>query len=196
VLEHSPIVLNPTIARFACALLLASACGGSRGPNAATPLTAAQAMLFEDGIDVLTDPKALQDNWRTDWEAETQARIKETDRAVLGHITTLRTQEDPGKAVSYHIVVAVDKTLIGEPIGNEVVLVSREGTAGYGGVAGQGDRLLRLDVIAFIKYAREDTGVVPHFHLVIPSPSVFALIDEHEKHTPGHEVKIIEHTQK
>lgn len=192
-LEHSPF----TIARFVCALLLAAACGGSRsGPSAETPLTAAQAMLFEDGIDVLTDPKALQDNWRTDWETETQALVKQSDRAVLGHITTLRTQEDPGRAVSYHIVVAIDKTLIGEPIGNEVVLVSREGTGGYGGVAERGDHLLRLDVIAFIKYAREEGAVVPHFHLVIPSPPVFALIDEHEKHTPGHEVKIIEHTQK
>lgn len=194
-LKHSPWPLS--LAGLACALLLAAACGGSRnGPNAETPLTAAQAMLFEDGIDVLTDPAKLQDNWRTDWETETRARIKESDRTVLGHITTLRTQEDPGKALSYHIVVAIDKSLIGEPIGNEVVLVSRAGTAGYGGVAEQGDHLLRLDVIAFIKYAKEDSAVVPHFHLVIPSPPVFALIDEHEKHTPGHEVKIIEHTQK
>jgi hypothetical protein len=181
---------------LACALLFA-ACGGSKqGPGAETPLNAQQAALFEDGIDVLSDPKALQDNWRTDWETETRARVKESDRAVLGHITTLRTQEDPGRAVSYHIVVAIDKTLLGEPIGNEVVLVSREGTAGYGGVAEQGDHLLRMDVIAFIKYANDGGAVVPHFHLVIPSEPVYAAIDERLKHTPGHEVKIIEHTQK
>lgn len=181
---------------LACLLSLA-ACGGSRqGPSAESPLNAQQAALFEDGIDMLSDPKALQDNWRTDWDTETRARVKEADRAVLGHITTLRTQEDPGRAVSYHIVVAIDKTLIGEPIGNEVVLVSREGSAGYGGVAEQGDRLLRLDVIAFIKYANDGGAVVPHFHLVIPSEPVYGAIDERLKHTPGHEVKIIEHTQK
>jgi hypothetical protein len=186
-----------TVLTFVCVLLLGAACGGSRqGPGADSALTAEQAALFEDGIDLLSDPKALQDNWRTDWETETQARIKQSDRAVLGHITTLRTQEDPGHAVSYHIVIAVDKTLIGEPIGNEVVLVARAGAAGYGGVAEKKDHLLRLDVIAFIKYAKEGGAVVPHFHLVIPSEPVYAAIDEHEKRSHGHEVKIIEHTQK
>jgi hypothetical protein len=192
VLDRSSILA----AGLVCASLLA-ACGGSKqGPSAESPLNAQQAALFEDGIDMLTDPKALQDNWRTDWETETRARVKQADRAVLGHITTLRTQEDPGRSVSYHIVVAIDKTLIGEPIGDEVVLVSREGTAGYGVVGAQSERLLRLDVIAFIKYANEGGVVVPHFHLVIPSEPVYGAIDERLKHTPGHEVKIIEHTQK
>ena len=177
--------------------LLAQACGGSKqatGPD--SPLNAEQVALFEDGVDMLADPNALQDTWRSDWERETRARIAQSDQIVLGDVTTVRTQEDPGQAVSYYVVMSVKKTLLGEPAGSELVLTSRESSAGYGNLGDQRDRLLRLSVVAFLKHAREGGRDVSHFHLVIPSQPLFAAIDEHTKGKgSGHEVRVITHEQ-
>ena len=143
---------------------------------------------------MLADPGALQDSWRSDWERETRERIKQSDAIALGDVTTVRTQEDPGQAVSYYVVVSVKKTLLGESVGNELVLTARESAAGYGNLADQRDRLLRMSVIAFVKYAKEGSAVVPHFHIAIPSQPLYSAIDEH-KRRGGNEVKIITHTQ-
>jgi hypothetical protein len=182
---------------LAAALVLAVAgCGGSNAgsPSPETPLNAQQVALFEDGVDMLEDPSALQDSWRSDWERETRERIAQSDAIALGDVTTVRTQEDPGQAVSYYVVISVKKTLLGEPVGSELVLTARESAAGYGNLADQRERLLRMSVIAFLKYAKEGSAVVTHFHLVIPSERVYSVIDEH-KRRGGNEVKIITHTQ-
>lgn len=181
---------------LATAVALGSACGGAKqGLSPESALTAEQATLFADGVDLLEDPNALQDTWRSDWERETQRRVSESDRIVLGTVTTVRSQEDPGQSVSYYVVISVERTLAGPEAKHELVLTSREQAAGYGGLAEQRNRLLGLRVIAFIKYAKENEAVAPHFHLAIPSKPVFAAIDQHGK-DPSHEVRVIEHTQK
>lgn len=189
-----------SISQFAFLGLLALpalGCGGSKqSTGVETPLTAQQLALFEDGVDMLADPGALQDTWRSDWEQETRARIAESDQIVLGDVTTVRTQEDPGQAVSYYVVMSVKKTLLGEPAGAELVLTSREGAAGYGNLGDQRDRLLRMSVVAFVKRAREGSTVVPHFHIVIPSQPLFAAIEEHTKRKSSkNEVRVITHKQ-
>jgi len=180
-------------AGLTCAL---AGCGGSKssGPGAEHPLTAQQAALFEDGVDMLEDPNALQDTWRTDWDQETRERIAQSDQIALGDVTTVRTQEDPGQTVSYYVVISVAKTLLGEPVGSELVLTAREGAAGYGKLGEQRDRLLRKSVVAFVKHAKEGTRVVSHFHLAMPSQPVFAAIDQYKRKS-GNEVRIITHTQ-
>ena len=179
------------------ALAFVQACGGSKqstGPD--SPLTAQQVALFEDGVDMLADPGALQDSWRSDWENETRARIAQSDQIVLGDVITVRTQEDPGQAVSYYVVISVKKTLLGEPAGSELVLASRESSAGYGNLGDQRDRLLRMSVVAFVKRAREGGTVVPHFHIAIPSQPLFSAIEERTHREDGsHEVRVITHKQ-
>lgn len=144
---------------------------------------------------MLEDPNALQDTWRSDWDQETRARISQSDRIVLGDVTTVRTQEDPGQAVSYYIVISVARTLLGEPVGSELVLTARESAVGYDKLGDERERLLRRSVVAFVKYAKEGDRVVAHFHLAMPSQPLFAAIDQHNKNT-GNEVRIITHTQK
>jgi hypothetical protein len=184
---------------LACAVALALAgggCGGSKpgGPDPEYPLTPQQAALFDDGVDMLETPEALQDTWRSDWDRETHERIAQSDQIVLGDVTTVRTQEDPGQAVSYYVVISVKRTLFGSPAGHELVLTARESAAGYGQLAEQRDRLLRKSVVAFVKYAKEGELIVPHFHLAMPSQAVFAAIEQQNKNS-GNEVRIITHTQ-
>ncbi|HMI94435.1 MAG TPA: hypothetical protein VK509_23845, partial [Polyangiales bacterium] len=144
--------------------LAGTGCGGSKagGPGAQFPLTPQQAVLFEDGVDMLADPNALQDTWRSDWDQETRERIAQSDQIVLGDVTTVRTQEDPGQAVSYYVVMSVSRTLLGEAVGSELVLTARESAAGYGKLGEQRDQLLRKSVVAFVKYAKEGERVVAH----------------------------------
>jgi hypothetical protein len=190
------VVRRARACALAAALAVATACGGSSpaGAGPEHPLTPQQAALFEDGVDMLEDPSVLQDTWRTDWERETRERIAQSDQIVLGDVTTVRTQEDPGQAVSYYIVISVDRTLLGADAGSELVLTARESATGYDKLTDERERLLRRSVIAFVKRAKEGEAVVTHFHLSMPSQPLYALIDERKKSSGG-EVRIVTHTQ-
>lgn len=180
-------------------LLLAGAmaCGGSSTLPEPGEFTPEHAQLFDDGVDLIEDPDALQGAWKSDFEIELDRRAAEADLIVSGKITTLRVEQDPEQRSTFHLLFHNAVTMKGETSESELALASREGAAGYGSVQQHGERLLERNFVAFIRYARDETGArVAHFHLSVPSPLVTQTVERRDAKDNPHRVQVIEHTQK
>lgn len=157
---------------------VASACGSS-APNVQTvsPFTAEDARFFEDGVDFVADPEALEGRWREDWTDELEGRVGLSDFVGLVTVTTMRTDTDLDRRTTYRLIATVERELLGDSE-DEVTLTIREGQAGFGTIAGNERRILNQPFMAFLKYyQREGTegpeGVDAHFHL---SPAAEAVV--------------------
>jgi hypothetical protein len=183
-----------------CALLLAAvfACGGggSRGLGSTQPLSTREHDLFDDGVDLIENPEGLSGRWKEDWDRDLNDRLASSDLVVTGTVTTLRSEVDPERRTSYHLVFDVDRALVGEPGAGEIVLISRDGDTGYGSVVQHRDHVLRRSVLAFIKYGAGPDGTsVPHFHLAAPSQVALKRIHEYNERKTPNRVVVIERAE-
>jgi len=155
---------------------LAAGCGGSYEPAVVTsPFTEEQAQVFEDGLDYVNDPTALEGRWREDWSRELQSRVSWADFIGVIHIQTLRTDTTPDHEVTYRLIGTVERSLLGEPPAEEVSLVVREGGAGFESVRNNERRVLNQNFVAFIKwYQGDNEEILPHWHL---SPGTEPVLD-------------------
>lgn len=149
---------------------LSLGCGSSTAPTRTiSPFTAEDARFFEDGVDFVADPEALEGRWREDWSEELDGRIGLADFVGLVTVTTMRTDTDLDRHTTYRLITTVERELLGDS-DEEITLTIREGEAGFGTIAGNERRILNQPFIAFLKYyQREGTegeaGVDAHFHL-------------------------------
>lgn len=182
---------------FACLLSL-GACGGAgqvvrREPL--PPLTEEQAVLFDDGVDLIEDPAALEGRWYEDWQQELERRLAEADEVVLGKVQTVRADVDPSRRTSYRVVFAVEHAYTGDP-GDELTLSANDSALGYVSVERNRERLLQRTFVAFIKRAGGEDGLeVQHFHLTPPSPPLDKRLERFEADQRPNTIKIIEHEQ-
>jgi hypothetical protein len=185
---------------FACLLSL-GACGGAeqvvrREPL--PPLTEEQAVLFDDGVDLIEDPAALEGRWYEDWQQELERRLAEADEVALGKVQTVRADVDLSRRTSYRVVFTVEHAFKGDP-GNELTLSVRDSALGYASVERNRERLLQRTFVAFIKRAGSDDGLaveVPHFHLTPPSAPLDKRLERFEADQRPNTIKIIEHEQR
>ncbi len=148
--------------------VLLLACGG--GPTSAVsgaPLTAEEELLFENGVDFVADPEALEGQWRRDWSSELDQRVRRGDLIAYVHVQTTRTDTDLDRRVTYRLFVDEGRTLVGQFPSGDLVLRAREGERGYGTVAGNERRLLNQDFVLFLKWELPEgaTDLVPRWHL-------------------------------
>ena len=187
-----------TRAVCACAFVCALACGGSE-KRVAQPgeFTTEHAALYDDGVDLIEDPDALQGKWRSDWEVELDRRLDDADLVALGKVTTLREEINPEGRATYHLLFRVDRAYRGKPRGDEISLAAREGAAGYASVQQYREHVIERMLVAFVRYAVNPTTgeVSPHFHLMPPSAAVTRGIQRYEEKQNPHRVKVIEHKQ-
>jgi hypothetical protein len=203
--RHAMAVLERAMRSFVCSVtcaaalaLVCAACGGSQS-NAIVPgaFTPEHALLFDDGVDLIEDPEALQGRWKADFDRELDQRAEEADVVVSGVVSTVRVEQDPELRSTYHLLFRVDSALKGEPQKSELQLSAREGARGYGSVVQHRDRILERPLVAFVRYAAGENGaLIPHFHLSAPSPTVTTALQRREAADNPHRVKVIEHTQK
>jgi hypothetical protein len=150
--------------------LFVSACGSTqKGPTVSSPFEPRDAQLFDDGMDLMEDPDSLHGQWRADWEGELTERIERSDAVVEGTVVAVHADSDPDKRTSYRVVLNVERVHRGEVDGKETSLVAREGALGYRSIAGNPERMLRRQFVAFIKYAEAPVRPIAHFHLTPPS---------------------------
>lgn len=149
--------------------LLVAACGGSAPPPVVvTPFTAEHEPLFENGIDMVTEPEALGGTWLETWEHELDRRVTLSDLVALVTIATLRTDTDLDRRDTYRLVARPDRVFLGENALDDegLVLSVREGEGGYGTVETNERRLLDAQFFAFVKWERDDAGALrPRWHL-------------------------------
>jgi hypothetical protein len=151
--------------------LVASCAGSVPGPTVSSPFTVRDEQLFDNGVDLMEDPDALHGQWRKDWEHELTDRLERSDAIVEGEVVAVHADENPDKRVNYRVVMNVRKVHRGQlGLGvTEVALTSREGAVGYGSIASNPQRILRLPFVAFMKYVEASGRPVAHFHMTPPS---------------------------
>lgn len=195
-LRHNP---STHLARVIAVLLLFASplgCGGTQKFPEPGEFTPEHARLFDDGLDLIEDPEALQGAWKSDFEVELDRRASEADLVVSGKVTTLRVEQDPEMRSNFHLLFHPEVTLKGETDDSELQLSSREGAAGYGSVQQHGERMLDRNFVAFVRYAKDENGArVAHFHLSAPSPLVTRTLERRDAKDNPHRVQVIEHTQ-
>ncbi len=160
-------------------LLMVGCGGGQPGPTVTgAPLTAEEALLFDDGADFVADPEALEGQWRRDWSRELDQRVRRSDVIAYVTVQTVRTDTDLDRRQTYRLFVDERRTLLGT-FPADLVLRTREGERGYGTVEGSEGRLLDQDFVLFLKWELPEgaTEPVPRWHLSPGADDVKARVE-------------------
>ncbi|MBW2463145.1 MAG: hypothetical protein JRH11_15955 [Deltaproteobacteria bacterium] len=146
-----------------------AACGGGTEGRTIQPFTGEHAEVFEDGVDFVADPDALEGRWREDWSRDLDRRVTWSDGVLLLTIGTIRTDSDLDRQRTYRLIAQVDRVILGEGdegFSGEIELKVREGEAGFGTVDGNERQLLDQPFVGFVRWHQTDAGeVVPRWHL-------------------------------
>lgn len=145
---------------LAAALFLAplTACGGPSTPVVIAPLSAEQEVLFENGVDYIDDPTLLEGSWLDSWETEIDRRVSTADFVAFVRIATLRTDVDLERHETYRLIAHVDSLRFGDSRSDDIELVSREGTPGFGTVRGNDARILNQRFVLFARWTQAEPG--------------------------------------
>lgn len=155
------------LAAAAMAPVSLAACGSSAPRIVVTPMTSAQGVVFENGVDFIDDPSILEGNWLETWEQEVDLRVRSADVVAYVRITTVRTDTDLERRETHRLVAHIDSLRLGEGVGDDLELVAREGDAGFDTVHDQDRRLLNQRFVAFVKWvqATPEDPIVARWHL-------------------------------
>lgn len=151
----------------AIALAVLASCGSNAPRIVVTPMTSAQGVVFENGIDYIDDPALLEGSWLETWEQEIDLRVRSADVVGYVRITTMRTDTDLERHETHRLVAHIDTLRLGEGVGEELELVVREGDPGFDTVHNQDRRILNQRFVAFVKWTQESEGmpIVARWHL-------------------------------
>jgi hypothetical protein len=157
--------LRLLVAVFA-GVLLAGCGGGVRSMRVTSEFTSEDAELFEDGFDFVKEPGALEGQWLDDWQKEIKARVANSDFIAVVTVTTLRTDVDLDRQVSYRVVGDIERRLYGDLSDSEIELTTDKKAIGYASVKDNQDSILNRVFVAYVKwYENEDGEVAGHWHL-------------------------------
>jgi hypothetical protein len=164
---------SDALARLAVAMLIgstlvwATGCGSSAPRIVVTPMTQAQGVVFENGVDYIDDPTLLEGSWLETWEQEIDLRVRSSDVIAYVRVTTMRTDTDLERHETHRLVAHIDSLRHGEVSGEELELVVRQGDAGFDTVHEQDRRILNQRFVAFVKWTQDgvDGPIVARWHL-------------------------------
>ena len=169
--------MSPRGLTAAAALILLAACGGSQAEPehaASSPFLDSHESMFENGMDMVRDPDALDGSWLGAWQDELDNRVTHADVVALVTVRTLRTDVDLDRSETFRIIASVERAYLGEA-GEELTLTVSENERGYGTVENNQRRLLDEQFIVFVKWQQTDEGVRARWHL---SPATEAVAIE------------------
>jgi hypothetical protein len=144
-----------------------AACGASAPRIVVTPMTAAQEVVFDNGVDYIDDPTLLEGPWLETWEQEIDARVAGSDVVAYVRITTMRTDIDLERRETHRLVAHIDSLRHGTVESEDIELVAREGEVGFPTVDGNDRRILNQRFAAFVRWTQSDpeAPIVPRWHL-------------------------------
>lgn len=145
-------------------MAMALGCGGSAVTAAAvtSPFTDEHAQVFDNGLDLVRDPQALEGTWLSTWESDIDRRVGWSDVVALVTVRTLRTDLDLDRRQTYRLIARVDRVLYGENVGEELELRVQQGQAGYRSIEESERRLLDQQFLVFVKWADEEDSQQGH----------------------------------
>jgi hypothetical protein len=177
-------------------------CGGPQETLArvTSPFTPELEPIYENGIDLVRDPRILEGQWLETWESEIDQRVANADVVALVTVPTLRTDVDLEQRRTFRLVAHVDRVLFGEGVGQEITFVVREGQPGFDSVETNERSLLNVQYLAFVKWAADesDGAVRARWHLSPASDTVAdrvraALAARGSREETGGERRVIVH---
>lgn len=177
-----------------------AACGSSAPRIVVTPMTAAQEVVFDNGVDFIDDPTLLEGSWLETWEQEIDARVTGSDVVAYVRITTMRTDVDLERRETHRLVAHIDSLRHGAVEGDDVELVAREGEVGFPTVDGNERRILNQRFVAFLRWTQADpqAPIVPRWHLSPASERIVRRVNSlvEARHAPTEDRRrIIVHDQ-
>lgn len=151
--------------KFALSLALGSllcACGGST-PRTGAAFTENDHLLFDDSVDLISDPTALEGQWRTDWSGTLDGRVRDADVVAYVTVRTVRTDVDLEHRATMRVVPEVERELLGD-FEVEDLLVS-ESEPGFSAVRTNERSLLGRRFVVFLRWEATGTTIAARWHL-------------------------------
>lgn len=173
VATHTAPVVRHLALALACLTLVAS-CGASAPRIVATPMTEAEVVVFENGVDYIDDPTLLEGNWLETWDREIELRVRSADVVAYVRITTMRTDTDLEHRNTHRLIAHLDSVRFGEPGTEDIELVVREDDPGFDTVHEQDRRILNQRFVAFVRWSQSsaDAPIVARWHLAPASERI------------------------
>lgn len=175
---------------------LLAACGGPPTTTPArptSPFTETDLKLFDDGVDLVSDPDGLGGKWADDWNIEMRERVGRSDLIALVTVNTLLSDTDPEGHVAHRLVVQVEKVMKGKPPSNEINLSSLDSSVGFPTVDSNKTRLLHMRLLGLLKWVEQTDGSVSsHFHLVSSADTIVSRVQAHIERDMPQERTLVE----
>jgi hypothetical protein len=137
--------------------LSASGCGSTSSELVARPITAAQAAVYDNGIDYVDNPALLEGSWLETWEQEIDQRVSQADAVSYVTISTIRTDADLERRETFRLTAHSDSIRYGQ-IDEDMVIVSARSDAGFDTVRGNDTRILNNRFVLFLRWVQEDVN--------------------------------------
>ena len=137
--------------------LAASGCGSTSSELVARPITAAQAAVYDNGIDYVDNPALLEGPWLETWEQEIDQRVTQADAVSYVTISTIRTDADLERRETFRLTAHSDSVRYGQ-IDEDMVIVSARSDAGFDTVRGNDTRILNNRFVLFLRWVQADAN--------------------------------------
>jgi hypothetical protein len=163
-----------------CAVLIGCGKPSAVPARPTSPFTEADTKLFDDGVDLVSDPEGLAGKWADDWNLDMRERVRRSDLIAVVTVETLRSDIDPEGRTTHRLLVEVGRVMKGKQPGDELDLASADAATGYATIDTNKGRLLHMELLALIKWVAEPDGTVSsHFHLASASENVLSRVHAH-----------------
>jgi hypothetical protein len=179
---------------FAC---FGCASGGGTPPviHPSSPFLESDALLFEDGVDMIGDPEGLTGRWADEWATSLSDRATRSDLIALMTVNTLRSDVSPEQRTTHWLVAQVGDVFKGKYEG-ELSLSSSDEAIGFDSVDREKSNVLHKPMVVFAKWVLEQDGSVrAHWHLALGSRNIVDAVRMQLGAKPdSSKTTIIEHT--
>lgn len=161
------------------ALVLSFACGSSVPARAVTSaFSVRHGELFDDAVDFMADPNAMDGSWAKRWQADLDGRVADSDVVAVIRVETLVSDTDPRKRGGLRLLPVAVRTLRGRLPPQTDLRVS-EGRPGYVSVDANRSQIMADEFVLFLKwYQSEGSSVAAHWHLAPASDAVMARVEQ------------------
>lgn len=153
-----------------------TAAAGKIAPSSA--FTAQDATVFDDAVDLLSDPQGLDGAWGDSWRRDLEVRAKRADVVAIVTIETVVSDVDLQRRRGVRLNPVVVRTMRGRLPADLGLRVS-QGQPGYASIDVNRRQLLAGEYLLFIKWALDEQGVVgARWHIAPASESLLASVEE------------------
>jgi hypothetical protein len=142
---------------------------------------AAEATVFDDGIDVVDDPAKLSGEWAFRARQDLDERSNLADMVAVVNILSIQTTKDVDGTEAQRIDARVERVLYGASPGRTLALNSPASSLGYSLITRHEGRLTGAYIVFLRWFQKEDETLGHHFHFSPASPTIYEKVEGYVK---------------